>query len=89
MIRLKPKGFEVLMASNGLMAWRWLLPEEPDLMIVDQQMPRLTGLEVLKSCRNAADSSHSGNSVWFRRNAVQVFRLGFAITSSKPSTPMK
>ena len=48
---LKPKGFEVLTASNGLMGLEMAIAKEPDLMIVDQQMPRLTGLEVLGKLR--------------------------------------
>ncbi|MCA9923421.1 MAG: response regulator, partial [Anaerolineales bacterium] len=48
---LQPKGFEVLTASNGLMGLEMAIAKEPDLMIVDQQMPRLTGLEVLEKLR--------------------------------------
>lgn len=48
---LKPKGFEVLTASNGLMGLEMAIAKEPDLMITDQQMPQLTGLEVLQKLR--------------------------------------
>lgn len=48
---LKPKGFEVMTASNGLMGLEMAIAKEPDLMITDQQMPQLTGLEVLQKLR--------------------------------------
>jgi two-component system alkaline phosphatase synthesis response regulator PhoP len=44
---LEPKGFQVLTASNGLMGLEMAMTERPDLMITDQQMPQLTGLELL------------------------------------------
>ena len=48
---LKPRGFEVLTADNGMMGLEMAIAHQPDLMIVDQQMPRLTGLEMLEKLR--------------------------------------
>lgn len=48
---LQPKGFEVLLASDGLMGLEMAISNTPDLIITDQQMPNLTGIDVLKKLR--------------------------------------
>lgn len=48
---LQPKGFEVLLASDGLMGLEMAISNTPDLIITDQQMPNLTGIEVLRKLR--------------------------------------
>lgn len=75
---LGPKGFEVLTASNGLMGLEMAIAKEPDLMIVDQQMPELTGLEVLEKLRERGleipailATAHGSEET-----AVAAFRLG-------------
>jgi two-component system NtrC family sensor kinase len=46
---LVPNGFEVLLARDGADGLQKALDEEPDFIILDMQMPRLSGLEVLRS----------------------------------------
>lgn len=83
---LQPKGFEVLTASNGLMGLEMAIAKEPDLMIVDQQMPRLTGLEVLEKLKErgieipAILATAHGNE----ETAVAAFRLGIRDYVIKP-----
>lgn len=83
---LQPKGFEVLTASNGLMGLEMAIAKEPDLMIVDQQMPRLTGLEVLEKLKErgieipAILATAHGNE----ETAVTAFRLGIRDYVIKP-----
>lgn len=48
---LQPKGFEVLLATDGLMGLEMAISNNPDLIITDQQMPNLTGIDVLKKLR--------------------------------------
>ena len=48
---LEPRGYQVLTAENGLMGLEMVIAERPDLMITDQQMPQMTGLQVLKHLR--------------------------------------
>ncbi len=48
---LQPKGFEVLLATDGLMGLEMAISSTPDLIITDQQMPNLTGIDVLKKLR--------------------------------------
>ncbi len=83
---LKPKGFEVLMATNGLMGLEMAIAKEPDLIIIDQQMPRLTGLEVLQKLRERdiqvpaiLVTAHGSEDT-----AVAGFRLGIRDYIIKP-----
>jgi CheY-like chemotaxis protein len=48
---LEPRGYRVLAAANGLMGLEMAIAERPDLMITDQQMPQMTGLQVLQKLR--------------------------------------
>ncbi|HEY1410225.1 MAG TPA: response regulator [Promineifilum sp.] len=83
---LRPKGFEVLIASDGLMGLEIAISKEPDLMITDQQMPGLTGLEVLQRLRDrelgipAILITGEGSE----DTAVRAFRLGIRDYIIKP-----
>ncbi len=83
---LKPKGFEVLMASNGLMGLEMAIAKEPDLMVVDQQMPRLTGLEVLEKLRERGIEIPAilATAHGSEETAVAAFRLGIRDYVIKP-----
>jgi two-component system NtrC family sensor kinase len=83
---LKPKGFEVLTASNGLMGLEMAIAKEPDLMIVDQQMPRLTGLEVLEKLRERGIDVPAilATAHGSEETAVAAFRLGIRDYVIKP-----
>lgn len=83
---LKPKGFEVMMATNGLMGLEMAIAQEPDLIVIDQQMPRLTGLEVLQKLRERdinipaiLVTAHGSEDT-----AVAAFRLGIRDYVIKP-----
>jgi two-component system NtrC family sensor kinase len=83
---LKPKGFEVMTATNGLMGLEMAIAKEPDLIVIDQQMPRLTGLEVLQKLREREIdipailvTAHGSEDT-----AVAAFRLGIRDYVIKP-----
>jgi len=86
---LEPKGFQVLTASNGLMGLEMAVSERPDLMITDQQMPQLTGLEVLQKLKEmnidvpAILMTGQGSEA----TAVKAFRLGIRDYIIKPLNP--
>ena len=44
-------GYEVKVAEDGAVAWAALIEERYDLLITDNQMPNLTGLEWVKKLR--------------------------------------
>lgn len=83
---LQPKGFEVMQASNGLMGLEMAIAKEPDLMIVDQQMPRLTGLEVLEKLKERGIEIPAilATAHGSEETAVSAFRLGIRDYVIKP-----
>jgi DNA-binding response OmpR family regulator len=48
---LLAKGYEVLTASDGAEALRTVKAERPHLLLLDIQMPKLDGLEVLRQVK--------------------------------------
>ena len=51
--KLRRSGFEVDEAENGVFAWSYLQVYDYDLMITDNSMPKMTGLELLAKLRAA------------------------------------
>lgn len=83
---LEPKGFQVLSASNGLMGLEMAMVERPDLMITDQQMPQLTGLELLRKLQehNIDVPTILMTGMGSEETAVAAFRLGIRDYIIKP-----
>lgn len=52
---LKQQGYEILTAQNGIDAYQKAVAEKPDLVILDRQMPGMTGIEVCKKIRENPD----------------------------------
>lgn len=83
---LESKGFQVLSAPDGLIGLEMAISERPDLMITDQQMPQLTGLEVLQKLKElkidvpAILMTGQGSE----ETAVKAFRLGIRDYIIKP-----
>jgi len=49
-------GFDVSTASDGQQAWEALLHDHYDLLVTDEEMPRLAGLELIERIRDAGMS---------------------------------
>jgi len=85
---LKPNGYEALTAQDGAEGLRKALTEDPDLIIMDNNMPKMTGLQVMEALKEKRlnipvilMTFHGSESL-----AVQFFRLGVKDYIIKPFT---
>ena len=83
---LEPGGFEVLTASDGLEGLQLAFSERPDLLIIDFQMPNMSGLELLRRLRlrhveipSILITAHGSEQV-----AIKALRLGVRDYVIKP-----
>ncbi|MGH7230234.1 MAG: sigma-54-dependent transcriptional regulator [Nitrospiraceae bacterium] len=58
--RLNSLGYETLTASDGMLALQTIEREIPSLMLLDLEMPRLSGLELLKKLSQGRQSHRDG-----------------------------
>jgi signal transduction histidine kinase/CheY-like chemotaxis protein len=86
---LVPAGYRVLVAPDGALGLRKAQQELPDLIILDMQMPLMTGTQVMQALR---DSGHGDIPVIMMTAegsetvAVAAFRLGARDYIVKPFT---
>jgi two-component system cell cycle response regulator DivK len=55
---LRPKGYRLLGATDGEKALDMAIKEKPDLIIMDIQLPKVSGLEVTKRLRQMPAFDH-------------------------------
>ncbi|MEE9617253.1 MAG: response regulator [Anaerolineae bacterium] len=86
---LEPHGYRFITAMDGEEGLRLALHEHPDLIILDMQLPKMNGLEVLEALRQRnADIPVIFTTI--RESAelvVQAFRLGARDCVMKPLDP--
>ncbi len=58
-IALGAHGFRVLPAYNGDDAWKILVDEQPDLVILDVRLPRRSGLDLCEGIRREPSLAHT------------------------------
>lgn len=75
-------GYEVEVAKDGAAGWEALQTKRYDLLITDNQMPRMTGLEMIEQVRSASmtipvimatgalPTSEFAKKPWLRPNAM-------------------
>ena len=83
---LKKQGYEVVTAGSGEDALRLVREEQPDLVLLDIQLPGISGIDVLEKIKDHDDdiivimvTANSG-----LENAVNTMRLGAYDYISKP-----
>ncbi len=83
---LKPNGYKPLTASDGEAGLRVALRESPDLILLDLQMPKMDGVQVLEALHKRGRdipvilmTFHGSEAL-----AVQVFRMGVKDYVIKP-----
>jgi DNA-binding NtrC family response regulator len=83
---LKPNGYRVLTACNGEEGFKLALNKRPDLILLDNNMPKMSGMEVLEALNEhqinipvIMMTFHGSETL-----AVQSFRLGVRDYVLKP-----
>ena len=83
---LQSKGYNVLSAHNGRQGLRLAVEREPDLILLDWNLPQLSGYEVLESLREQGNRAPVVLTTMYGSEsvAVQAFRLGVRDYIPKP-----
>ena len=93
---LRAMGFDPSQADSGPAALRLVLTAPPDVAIVDQRMPDMTGAELVRLMRSSTDArirsiAIIGLSALVRAASVSYSRLvpsrSFRSPSASPSSP--
>lgn len=85
---LEPEGYRVLSASNGIVGLEMIAQHQPDLLMVDINMPGKSGLEVLEylSSTNSELPVIIITSYGSEDTILKTFRLGAKDFLQKPFT---
>lgn len=90
--KLSRAGYEVECAFDGEAGWQAIQRQKPDLLIVDMQMPRLTGLGLIERIRANDDTKSlpvfmlTGKGFELSRDDI-LGRLGVLELIGKPFSP--
>ena len=86
---LEPAGYRALTASSGAKGLDLIVSEQPDLLLLDLQMPEMNGVEVVNALQERGIQvpvilmTYRGSE----ETAIQVFRLGVKDYIMMPFTP--
>jgi two-component system response regulator MtrA len=85
---LRREGFNLIMATNGAQALRRWETDEPDVVVLDVNLPKLSGFEVLRKIAQAETSPVIMlTALGDDENVVKGFRLGADDYVTKPFSP--
>lgn len=83
---LGPSGYQTLVARDGQEGLRSALEDNPDLILVDLNLPRMTGMEILKVLQQRGSDIPAILMTFYGSEeiAVEAFRLGVKNYIVKP-----
>src|SRR5271170_3102442 len=55
---LKAHGHTVAVAESGELAWDQILQSPPDVVVADQRLPGISGIDLLRRIRQMSELSH-------------------------------
>ena len=86
---LQPSGYAALLATTGQEGLRMALDVAPDLIFLDLNLSRMTGMEVLRGLRDTVPSIPIALMIFAGSEelAVEAFRLGVRSYVVKPLKP--
>ncbi len=86
---LDPNGYDTLVATDGQEGLRRALEEQPDLIVLDLNLPRMTGMEVLQVLHSRGSEIPIILVTFYGSEeiAVEAFRLGVRNYIMKPFKP--
>lgn len=89
--KLRGAGYTVLEANDGEEAWEILRSQPVDLVLTDQQMPFMTGLELVEAMRTRPDTANVPvlmlTARGFRLDAEELQRADVIAMIAKPFSP--
>lgn len=89
--KLLRTGFDVTCASDGQEAWERIQIEPPDMLVTDFQMPRMSGLELIRHVRSV-ETTKSMPVVLLTAKGLELSRdlvreLSLSALLDKPFSP--
>jgi DNA-binding response OmpR family regulator len=90
-MKLRNAGFDVITAVDGEEAMELIVAERPDLLITDNQMPYLTGLELCKKLRQSGLAANLPVIMLTARghdlDSADIAAAGISDVLAKPFSP--
>ena len=88
---LRSRGYDVLTAGDGLKAVEMAEEHAPDLIILDLDLPGITGVEAARRLRNLPNAAHipliAATGYSHVKQLDEAHRAGFAAVLVKPCEP--
>jgi DNA-binding response OmpR family regulator len=89
---IKPEGFEFLLGSTGQEGLDTARKEKPDMILLDINLPDMSGMEVCRNLKSDAATRHIPvmmltGQAWEVSNRVQGLELGAEDYMLKPVSP--